>query len=451
LKKKIKSLQDGLKTERGEVVIWSFLDKGIRMLLGIIAYVFIARELGPNNYGLLALALSTQAILMALVTLGADQVLIRNLAIGGSYGHEFLSATVFLRTIICISLLCISIFFVIAWPDYPIDLAFWIIVATTVYMPLFTIESILQSENAFKFVIQVKLVVFVFALAARLLVVHFFKDKALVALAVIINLEFLLSYCIMLWIRGKRLPKDLRFPALKTLKSIIKECLPLLVSSIVVVIYMRVDQLMLGAYADSKQVGIFAAAVKLIEIFYFIPMTVFVVLLPDMSRLFRDSINIYNEKIDILISMSGFLSTVLAMIVGLVSYFLMPILLGVNYQGAGVVSLCYSMTLIFVFLGVVRAFHYTILGENKLLMFYNLIGLCVNVSLNMLLIPNYGALGAAVSTVIGQAVGSCFSSYFFRTSRMFGQRQLKSILLVFSPVDSMKMLLLKSNGLLKYN
>ena len=56
--------------------------------------------------------------------------------------------------------------------------------------------------------------------------------------------------------------------------ELLKESWPLLLSGISVMISMRVDQVMIGQYLNDRQVGLYSAAVKFSEIWYFVPVTI---------------------------------------------------------------------------------------------------------------------------------------------------------------------------------
>lgn len=401
------------------------------MGLSMLGYIIMARLLGPEYYGELALALSLQAIIITVLSLGADQLLVRNLSIGGEEGQKFLGCVVIFRATACLLFAIVATAYYTLFNNQILSPLSWIICCSAMYAPLLVIESILQSEHQLRLVVQIKLLFFVVGLIARILVVV--NQCPLVYLAIIINLEILISYGVMFLLRANLMPSRIELPGFKNVVSFFRDCVPLLVSALAVVLYMRSDQVMLGMYSTTSQVGIFSAAVKITEMFYFIPMTIFSVQLPMMSRRYRDDKEEYAKSMSGMMAIMGLGSLLVASVLATTSYFLMPSILGGQYIQSGRVASLYAFTLVFVSLGVVRAFHLTVIGKTHFLMWFTIIGLAVNFALNYLLIPSYGAMGATIATLAAQIVGGCLSSFFFDVSRSIGRQQLASLLLILNP------------------
>ncbi len=57
-------------------------------------------------------------------------------------------------------------------------------------------------------------------------------------------------------------------------KKIVKDSWPLMFASLMIVVYMKIDQIMLKNMLDATQVGIYAVAVRLSEVWYFIPVLI---------------------------------------------------------------------------------------------------------------------------------------------------------------------------------
>jgi len=58
---------------------WLMFEKLLRMAVGLFVNVWIARYLGPENFGLLSYALAFAFLFLPLVTLGLDEIVVRNL------------------------------------------------------------------------------------------------------------------------------------------------------------------------------------------------------------------------------------------------------------------------------------------------------------------------------------------------------------------------------------
>jgi PST family polysaccharide transporter len=85
-------------------------------------------------------------------------------------------------------------------------------------------------------------------------------------------------------------------------------------------------------------------------------------------------------------------------------------------------------SLLFIFLGVARAHHMLNERQTHLLLLFSGIGLLVNLLGCVLLIPRYGAMGAAVATVLSQLVSALLSSFVHPATRAVGREQCLALL-----------------------
>jgi O-antigen/teichoic acid export membrane protein len=111
------------------------------------------------------------------------------------------------------------------------------------------------------------------------------------------------------------------------------------------------------------------------------------------------------------------LSLLIAIIVSLLSAPIVSLLFGSRFMPSVGILQVYIWTVVFVFAGV--AFNQILVIENMqvVVLYKTLIGVCINVILNLLLIPGYGALGAAMATIVTQFVSSVGANFFFKNSR----------------------------------
>lgn len=70
--------QRGLK-KYGANTFWLFLERGVRMVLGVLVGVWLARHLGPRDFGVLSFAESVAAVCGALSLGCLDELLVREI------------------------------------------------------------------------------------------------------------------------------------------------------------------------------------------------------------------------------------------------------------------------------------------------------------------------------------------------------------------------------------
>jgi O-antigen/teichoic acid export membrane protein len=93
---------------------------------------------------------------------------------------------------------------------------------------------------------------------------------------VLVSLFDIISLSIMGWLiyRSQGLPNFVRYFDIEIGKKLLKDSWPLLLSSIAISIYMRIDQVMIKNMLGDREVGLYSAAMRLVEVWYFIPMII---------------------------------------------------------------------------------------------------------------------------------------------------------------------------------
>jgi len=169
---------------------------------------------------------------------------------------------------------------------------------------------------------------------------------------------------------------------------------------------MKIDQVMIKNMLDAKAVGNYAIAVRLSEVWYFIPMAITNSLIPAIINAKKISEKLYYERLQKLYDLMTWLSIGISLPIMLLSTKIIELLFGIQYQEAAGVLKIYVWAGVFVFLGVASSQY--LLAENyiKIEALRTVIGAIVNIILNIVLIPIYEIQGAAIATVISYFVST---------------------------------------------
>jgi len=223
---------------------------------------------------------------------------------------------------------------------------------------------------------------------------------------------------VMLGLRGLKL-WQLKI-SLERAKGLLVDSWPLLLSGMAIIIYMKIDQIMLGQMVGDQAVGIYSAAVRVSEVWYFIPMMIVASVFPVILEAKRRSEAQYYELLQQLYDLMVWLSVSVALPMTYLSTTVVTLLFGEAFTKSGTVLAIHIWAAVFVFLGVTSGQWF--LAENRQVLGFQrtALGLVVNVALNFLWIPEFGPVGAAVATVVSQATASClFDAAQPITRRMF--------------------------------
>jgi PST family polysaccharide transporter len=174
----------------------------------------------------------------------------------------------------------------------------------------------------------------------------------------------------------------------------------LLLSGVAAVIYLKIDQVMLGVMVDDRAVGVYVAATKLSEVWYFLPAALVISFFPQLiDKRATDQAGYMTDLQRVNDALLAIGLLVAVVVTGLAGW-LVPLLFGADYLEAVPVLVVHVWAAIFVFM---RALLSKWLIAEHLLPLSLLsqgAGAVANVLLNLYLIPLYGPLGAAYATVV---------------------------------------------------
>jgi O-antigen/teichoic acid export membrane protein len=183
-------------------------------------------------------------------------------------------------------------------------------------------------------------------------------------------------------------------------KRLLKDSWPLILSGIAISMYMRIDQVMIKNMLDAEAVGNYAIAVRLSEVWYFIPVLITSSVFPAIINAKNISEKLYYKRIQNLYSLMIWLSIGIAIPITFLANDIIRFLFGAQYQNAVSVLKIHIWAGVFVFFGC--AWSKWILNENKqmLITLSHILGAALNILFNYKLIPICGIVGAAIATIL---------------------------------------------------
>lgn len=184
-----------------------------------------------------------------------------------------------------------------------------------------------------------------------------------------------------------------------------QESWPLILPSTAVVIYLNVDQIMLGTIVNSHAVGIYASAAALSEATAFLPVIVGSSLYPRIVQSRQLETRVYHQRLQGYYDLNGLIAYGLIAVLIPSSGFLIHHLYGGSYHAAVPIFNVHIVSCLFTFLGIAQSHWIVSEGLQKYNFYSRLMGLLSNVGINLVLIPRYGGMGAAIATLISYAIG----------------------------------------------
>lgn len=410
---------------------WLMADRLIRMGMGLVITLWVVRYLGPEQFGRLSFFTAFVALFGSLMTLGLDSIVVRELVRhpddeGVIAGSSFLLriAGAFLAILVSV-----SAFLIMCPQDGTGVLLVLCIAVSGLFQAVDVIDLGFQAHNRPRLGVIARSVSFFSISAVKVCLL--LAGAPLAAFIAVIPVEAALTAAALVVIRRRQGGEGGRWKAsVERCKALLADSWPMILSGLSIAVYMKIDQVMLGTMGGAQVVGLYAAATKLSEIWYVLPAVAVTALFPTVVKTRELDEGLYYRRLERLFALMAAMSLALALPVTLLAGPIITLLLGSGYEAAAPVLAIHIWAAFFVFYGVVQGAWDIAENLARLALVRVLCGALLNVALNLWLIPRYGAIGAAVATVIAQATAAVFMNLLHPRTRPVFRCQVRALLFV---------------------
>lgn len=388
------------------------------MGVGLLVGAWVARYLGPEQFGLLNFATAFIGLFGTIAGLGLQGIVVRDIVrdpdtarltlgtaavmqlVGGLVAYLLILGTiVYLRsddalartivTILGAILLFKASEIAVFWFESQVQSKYTVWVQNGIFLIFAVVKVGLILSHA-------PLIAFVWAMLGEAIVI-----------AIILTVIF-----------GLRGPKLASLSAsTERTKTLLKDSWPLILSGLSIMLYMKIDQIMLAQMIGDKAVGTYSAATRISEVWYFIPMTVVASVFPAILEAKKQSEMRYHSLLQKLFDLMVVMGLLVAIPMTFLSSHIIALMFGAAYSDASAVLSIHIWASVFVFLGVAGSRWF--IAEDKL--FHSLLrtfaGAALNITLNIFLIPISGAIGAAIALLISQIFSSWIFDFLNKSTR----------------------------------
>ena len=374
-------------------------------IISVLVGIWVARYLGPENFGNFSFVLAFVGMFSFISNLGINNILTRDLV---SYPEkrDKLMGTAFVLNLVGG---CLAFFATIAF-SFLSNQSILVKSLIAVWSTSFIFSAFSLPGYFFQASVQAKkntiVQIIVIIISSLLKVALILLNKGIIWLVFVYVFDYILGGALYFYNYKKC---NLKISAWTFDKEISKNFLSvswlLMLSSVASSLLMKIDQVMIGLYLNSVAVGLYAAAVKLVEIWYFVPVLICSSLFPAIINAKKDNIKKYSSRLNNLYYLLFAISLLIAIPLSIVAPWLILKFYGASYFGAIEILRIYIWSGVGLFLTF--GINQYLLAENKFkfLFFLNFISMLINVILNFILIPKVGLIGAAWATLISYSVG----------------------------------------------
>ena len=387
---------------------WLMGHRVLSMVVALFVAVYVARYLGPERFGLLSYAMSFVGLFMALSTLGLDGIMVRELVKTPEHRDELLGTAFWLKAggaVLMWAGIAAAIPF--THNDTQTNILIIIIAFAVIFQAFNVIDLNYQAEVKSKYVVYAHLVQLVVSSITKLVLVWIAAPLVWFACVFLLDTVVLAVGLTTIYFQttGKVWYWKWRW---QTAKELLRDSWPLILSGMAISIYMKIDQVMIKEMLDSEAVGNYAAAVRLSEAWYFIPMAITSSVFPAIINAKKQSKELYYQRLQKLYDLVVWLAVAIALPTTFLAPWVIKVLYGEAFlPAAGVLSI-HIWAGVFVGLGVASGRWLLCENMQKEAFYRTFLGAICNVVLNIIMIPKYGISGAALSTLISQSIAAYF-------------------------------------------
>lgn len=397
---------------------WLFAGKIFRMIFSMLTGIWVARYLGVDQFGILSYSLAFALFLRPVAMFQLEGICVREIVKSPDEKNNILgSAFILSLTAGLLSFLAVVNLILLFQPNNPLYCAIVSIVGFgLVFLSFEVFDYWFQARVNSKPVVVARTIVIILTSLAK--IAGILMKCSLIFFAWV-NLAELVLTGIALAITYKA--DNLKFSQLKIklkwIKKLLHDAWPLALSGMAATIYLRIDKIMLGQILGPHEVGIYTAATRLAEAWYFLPIAIMSSLYPAIIKSIADTKMDSDKRMQQIYNLMTLMGYLVGILTILFAAPVVKLLFGPEYRQSAEVLSMYIWSGIFVNIAMAKSAFLKAMNYTKIQFISTFTGAVINVSLNLVLIKQYGVTGAAWATIISYSIEAYFILFLFPSTR----------------------------------
>lgn len=382
-------------------ISWIVLGRIIYMALNFIVGLLSARYLGPSNYGLIGYAAAYTTFFSSFCSLGINSVIVKELIDNKDEQGKIVGTSIILKLMSSfLSLMIImSITFIV---DYNEPL-------TKIVIFIYSLHILFQTFETFTYWFQSKLqskyseitLTIAYVIMSIYKIILLITGKSVKWFAFANSIEFLVVAIILFFLYKKKGGQKLYF-SVEYGKNLLKISYHFIISGMMIAIYNSTDKFMLKQMLNESEVAFYTTAVTISSLSAFLLNAIIVSVNPPIMEAYKKDKKLFEKRCKQLYATVFYISVVVSILISIFASIIIEVLYGSNYLLAVGPLRVLTWYTAFSYLGVARDSWIVCEQKQKYLKhIYILCAIC-NVIVNYYLIPNFGAAGAAIASLITQ-------------------------------------------------
>lgn len=395
---------------------WIIFCRIVQAVLALLVTMVSARYLGPANYGLVNYAASIVNFLKPVMQLGLNAILVKELidrpeeegvTLGTALGMNLVSAMV--------AILCAASFVSIANPGEKETLVVCCLYSISlVFLALEMIQYWFQAHLLSKYASLTILLAYIVVSVYKLWLLM--VGKSIYWFSVSNSLDYMLIAAALLIIYKKLGGQPLSFSFARG-KEMLKKSGHYILSGLMVMVFAQTDKIMLKMMMGDEVTGYYSAAVACTTMSNFVFVAIIDSARPAILRSLQKTSNEFEKSYTLLYSVIIYLALLQSVAIVLLAGWMVRLFYGSSYAASVTILRLAVWYTTFSYIGAVRDIWILARNQQQLLWKVNLSGALLNVMINALLIPHYGAMGAAAASLITQVFTNVVIGFIIKPLR----------------------------------
>lgn len=408
---------------------WMVGEKIIQMLISLVVSLLTARYLGPSNYGLINYATSFTAFFSAFCTLGINSLLVKEFVDRPEDEGMVLGTAILMRAISSL-LSAITIIAIVCVIDRDEPTTILVVVLCSIGMVFHVFNAFhywFQRHLKSKFTAIASLTAYVVTAVYR--VVLMISGKSVTWFALATSVDYVCLAAVLVYFYRKEGGQKLGFSWAYG-KELLSRSKHFILSGLMVAVYGQTDKLMLKQMLDLTETGFYSTATAVNSMWCFVLVAIIDSLYPSIMEAHRaGNEELFKRKNRQTYAVVFYVSMAAAVGFNVFAELIIYILYGRAYLPSAMPLRIVSWYTAFSYLGVAReAWVVSKDRQNHLIKIYASAAIG-NVILNVLLIPRWGASGAAAASLVAQILTGMVIPFFIKDLRENAVLMLEGILL----------------------
>ncbi|MDA7448579.1 flippase [Planktomarina temperata] len=408
---------------------WIYAEQFVRFTVGVLIGAWMARYFGPTVFGELIYVMSITTVVAFASNFGMKNILLKDIVNKEKSQSTIISSSMALKVVFALAIIFPTYIFIFITYDHSAG-------TKVTLLSILIISVLLNPTDLFTLLYQVDMKNYIVSIAKMLTLISFSIVKvalimnkgSVVSLAIIIVFEHAVMFFTIIILNKIYYPNIHYFSVdYEYCKSLLSKSFPLLISSLSIVIYTKIDIFMLELLMEPKYVGIYGAGIRVSEsAALLLPLFVSTVF-PVVLKLYSSDIQqfgiILQKVLNFAVAFSFFIST----IIFIASDEIIDFLYGPDYHEASLILGIHVISIVFINMGVVTSVWLIANGLQKIAMQRSLVALCANIALNFIMIPFFGMAGAAFATLLTHFFANFIWDFVNTNFRSLARMKLKSL------------------------